>query len=120
MKGAIKIKDINILMKWDNSGMPDVVYNLFEQKGIKQNAITTITIKTLNKILKANGIAPISKNESEKVNIYFGFHHTSGHKTKIICDNDGNCSFEVISPAGNVFPAFWSEIIIFEYTGIDY
>lgn len=114
------MKSINILSKWDTCGMTVVEYDLFKKKGIKQNAITTITLKDLNEILAAKDMIPLPGDDSEKVNIYFGFHHTSGHETKITCDDDGNCSFEVIHPTGIVFPAFWSEVIAFNYTGKDY
>lgn len=105
--------DVKILAKWDKCGLTLTECDLFKAKNIKRNTITTITAKDANEILQANKIPILNIMDSEKVNIYFGYHHTSGHETLINRNDDGTFNVKIIPPKGMVFPAFWSEIIVF-------
>lgn len=107
------MEDIKILAKWGGCGMPLDECDLFKTKGIKPNTITSITIKDANEILQINKMLPLPIADSERVNIYFGYHHTSGYQTLISRGNDGEFIIKIFSPKEMVFSAFWSEIILF-------
>lgn len=107
------MKEINILAKWDTCGMTSVEYVTFEELGIKCNAVTPITRDKMNRILEEKNMMTFDGAAEDTFYIYFAYHHSSGHKTTISFGADGNLCFEVSQPNGCVFPAFWSEVIIF-------
>lgn len=107
------MEEIKILAKWDICGMTFIECDLFKEKGIEPNTISTITVKDANEILQAKKMLLLPLEDFEKVNIYFGYHHTSGYQTLISRGNDGKFIVKILSPKGMVFPAFWSEIILF-------
>lgn len=109
-----------ILKKWDYCGISYVENTLFPEMGIQIASIKTITGEEVNKILEAKGFEPLNGIEKEKFNIYFNYHGSTGRHTEIKCDDKGNVTFEVIKSQGYSLHAFCTEVIIFNYTGIDY
>jgi hypothetical protein len=112
--------NITIISQWDHCGQSSTEYDLFPKLNIKCGDITTITGDILNQIWKSKDIKGVKAEKNYKFNIYYNCHHCSGHKTYIYCDNYGKVGFKIEEPEGGVLQAFWTEVIIFNYTRIDY
>lgn len=107
------MKRILELVKWDSCGIGEA--ESFAEKAAFHNEFVPLEGGLINDLFKLKNI-PLKAIDNQDYYVYYNYHSSSGYKTILYVNDEGQISFKVEKPQGGVLCAFFAEIIVFALT----
>jgi hypothetical protein len=85
---------------------------LLAEEICKDNSFEPVSASKIQELFFALRI-PLLPIKGHSYYVYYNYHSSSGFKTVLYINDEGQLAFKVERPQGGVLCAFWSEIVIF-------
>lgn len=88
---------------------------LLAQELANNNSFKPIPADKVFELFEAYGI-PLMPIRGHDYYVYYNSHPSSGYRTTLYVNDQGQIDYKVEPPKGGVFNAFWSEVVVFILT----
>jgi hypothetical protein len=107
------MKRVLELIRVENMGQGNA--ELLAQELSADNSFQPVSMYSIKELFMAAGI-PLAPLKGHDYYVYYAYHSSSGHRTVLYINDEGQISAKVERPQGGVLCAFWSEIVVFSLT----